>query len=79
MIPGEEYLLLLLFFFKIILKLSTWEDIALLSELTAQLFRDNAKLFVLGLPRRLSGTESACQYMRDRFDPWVEKIPWRRK
>ena len=51
---------------------------ALLSELTAQLFRP-AKPFVLGLPRRLSGTESACQYMRDRFDPWVEKIPWRRK
>ena len=28
---------------------------------------------VLGLPRWLSGKESACQ-----FDPWVRKIPWRR-
>jgi len=23
--------------------------------------------------------ESACQYRRHRFDPWVGKIPWRRK
>ena len=22
---------------------------------------------------------SACQYRRYRFDPWVRKIPWRRK
>ena len=26
-----------------------------------------------------SGKESACQYRRPRFDPWVGKIPWRRK
>ena len=32
-----------------------------------------------GLPRWLSGTESACQHRRCRFDPWVGKIPWRRK
>ena len=32
-----------------------------------------------GLPRWLSGTESACQRRRCRFDPWVGKIPWRRK
>ena len=32
-----------------------------------------------GLPRRLSGKESACQCRRQGFDPWVEKIPWRRK
>ena len=33
------------------------------------------------LPRWLSGKESACQcrrHRRRRFDPWVEKIPWRR-
>ena len=29
-----------------------------------------------GLPMRLRGKESACQC---RFDPWVWKIPWRRK
>ena len=34
------------------------------------------------LPRWLRGKESACQYGRckkGRFNPWVEKIPWRRK
>ena len=32
--------------------------------------------------RRLSGKESTCQCRRCRrhgFDPWVRKIPWRRK
>ena len=36
---------------------------------------------VLGLPRWLSGKESACQCRRPkrcRFDPWVGKMPWRR-
>jgi len=35
-----------------------------------------------GLPWWLSGKESACQcrrWRRGRFDPWVGKIPWRRK
>ena len=35
---------------------------------------------VLGLPRWLSGKESACQcrrHRRRRFDPWVRKIPRR--
>ena len=27
----------------------------------------------------ISGKESACQYRRLRFIPWVGKIPWRRK
>ena len=31
------------------------------------------------LPWWLSGKESACQYRRYGFDPWVEKIPWRKK
>ena len=34
------------------------------------------------LPRRGSGKESACQcrrHKRHEFDPWVRKIPWRRK
>ena len=33
----------------------------------------------IGLPRWLSGQESACQPRRLRFNPWVRKIPWRRK
>ena len=32
-----------------------------------------------GLPRWLNGKESACQRRRYGFDPWVGKIPWRRK
>ena len=34
------------------------------------------------LPRWHSGRESACQcrrHKRHKFDPWVGKIPWRRK
>ena len=31
------------------------------------------------IPWWLSGKESACQCRRHRFDPWVGKIPWRRK
>ena len=34
------------------------------------------------LPRWLSGKESTCQcrsHRRPGFDPWVRKIPWRRK
>ena len=32
-----------------------------------------------GLPWWLSGKESACQCRRCGFNPWVRKIPWRRK
>ena len=32
-----------------------------------------------GLPWWLRSKESACQCRRRRFDPWVGKIPWRRK
>ena len=35
--------------------------------------------FFSGLPRWLSGKESACQWRTPGFDPWVQKIPWRRK
>ena len=34
---------------------------------------------VKGLPQWLSGKESACRHRRLGFDPWVRKIPWRRK
>ena len=30
----------------------------------------------MGNPRWHGGKESACQYRRLRFDPWVGKIPW---
>ena len=32
-----------------------------------------------GLPTWLSSKESACQGRRHGFNPWVAKIPWRRK
>ena len=32
-----------------------------------------------GLPWWLQGKESVCQCKRCGFDPWVKKIPWRRK
>ena len=31
----------------------------------------------IGLPRWCSGKETACQFRRLQFDPWVWKIPWR--
>ena len=37
------------------------------------------KLAFLGPPSWLSGKESACRCRRHSFDPWVGKIPWRRK
>ena len=37
------------------------------------------KLYSGRLPRWLSGKELVCQHRRGRFDPWVGKIPWRRK
>ena len=36
----------------------------------------------MGFPGGASGKESACQYRKRRtlkFNPWVRKIPWRRK
>ena len=32
-----------------------------------------------GLPRRLSSKESVCQCRKCKYNPWVRKIPWRRK
>ena len=32
-----------------------------------------------GLPWRISGKDTACQCRSPRFDPWVRKVPWRRK
>ena len=34
---------------------------------------------IMGLPRWLSNKESACWCRKHGFDPWVGKIPWRRK
>ena len=36
-------------------------------------------LWHIGISRWLSAKESACQFRRHGFHPWVGKIPWRRK
>ena len=38
-----------------------------------------SKDFKEGLPQWLSGKESTRQWRRHRFNPWVRKLPWRRK
>ena len=37
------------------------------------------KLLLQNITRWLGSKESTCQCRRPRFDPWVGKIPWRRK
>ena len=34
---------------------------------------------VQNFPGSVNGKEPACQCRRHRFDPWIRKIPWRRK
>ena len=34
---------------------------------------------IIGFPWCFSGEEFTCQCRRSRFNPWVRKIPWRRK
>ena len=36
-------------------------------------------VYVWAFPRWLSGKESTCQCRRCGFNPWVRKMPWRRK
>ena len=45
----------------------------------AQALSPEAEPVTTWLPRWLSGKELVCQHRRGRFDPWVGKIPWRRK
>ena len=45
----------------------------------AQALTLDASLSKYGFSRWCSGKESACQCRRPGFDPWVGKIPWRRK
>ena len=44
-----------------------------------QFSSSNTPYKTVGLPRWLGGKESACQRRGCGFDPWVRKIPWRRK
>jgi len=42
-------------------------------------FLINGIILYVGLPRRLSSKESACQCKKCELNPWIGKIPWRRK
>ena len=58
-----------------------WLSYAALKFLT-QLSELTNVYYFLGFPRWCSGKESRCQCRRHKrrgFDPWVRKIPWRRK
>ena len=41
--------------------------------------KNGSRRFQMGLPRWLSGKESFCQCRKRGFDPWLGKLPWRRK
>ena len=36
-------------------------------------------IYTMGFPAGSYGKESTCQYRRHRLNPWVRKIPWRRR
>ena len=51
-----------------------------LESITNSTGKNMSKLWeIVGLPRWHSGEILACQNRRCKFDPWVRKIPWRRK
>ena len=61
-----------------------WSDLACTHTCMSELSRGQQAIAsrLFGLPRWFSGQDSACQCRwcgRRRFDPWVRKIPWRRK
>ena len=46
---------------------------------STEFLRHTVSRLVFSLPWWLSGKESACKLRRYGFNPWVRKIPWRRK
>ena len=37
------------------------------------------RMYIIWLPWWLSGKASTCHSRRQRFNPWIRNIPWRRK
>ena len=66
-------------FFTLICPFPSWPERLLVSSFGLILFPTHFIDHLVSFPRWLSGKESACQCRRCRFDPWVGKIPWRRK
>ena len=54
----------------------SWSSLAVFFQ---QLILTKPNIELSGLPWLLSDEEPACQFRRRGFDPWVRKIPWRRK
>ena len=54
----------------------SWSALAVFFQ---QLILTKPNIELSGLPWLLSDEEPACQFRRRGFDPWVRKIPWRRK
>ena len=55
------------------------EPASLASPALADRFLTSSTTICMGFPGSDSGKESTCQCSRCGFDPWVGKIPWRRK
>ena len=58
-----------------------WATVHRVAKSRIQLKQLSTHLYVYGLCKWFSGKESTCQcsrHRRHKFDPWVEKIPWRR-
>ena len=60
---------------------ATWMDLQIIifSEVSQTEKHKYHMVALMWLPRWLSGKEFACQCCRPRLDPWIGKIPWRRK
>ena len=57
---------------------SEWSEVSQLCRLSATPWTVTWTIMQGGLPWWLSCRESACQFRRPGFDPWVGKVPWRR-
>ena len=75
----KEYILLLLIFAPIpyIVSWKKWTNKWIRTK--ERLFSTTQLSSFKGLPRWHNGKEPTCQCRRCKFNPWVEKIPWRRK
>ena len=54
-------------------------EIIIVSEVSQTEKHKYHMIALIWLPRWLSGKEFVCQCWRPRYDPWIGKIPWRRK
>ena len=65
--------------FFLILLLSYWVISLCIGKYISQKFKIDTVFQLSRCPHWFSGKESTCQWGRYEFNPWVRKIPWRRK